>query len=662
MPNVSASDTETESQSDKHTVEEQVVVTGRKEDSAEPIEIFMDAESLSGIPGVQDDPIKAIAMLPGIATNNDFEGGFSVRGSRPIDNLYRVDFLDVGYLFHFGTGTVVDGDLLQSLRFYPAAYGPRYQSVIGGVIDAQTRSPNETRPSALVDINFIHGGLLVESPFGDRQRAYFSVRKSYYDLILEPYIEAINDSESDDFDIVQLPRFNDYRARYQVDIWDNFVVELLADGASDDASLLYHDETTEVIQDPVIGGIHRFELEYDRIGVVLSNEGSDRFSIKVGYGRNDTGFRARLGGAGSAETRVVDDSLRMEMRFQTISNVNLHVGGTVSDILVDYDVLLRDAGCTEFEHECRFSDASQLTTRDSLGLNQLKLFAQLSVPFLDKFEFLVGGGSFKDGYLNEREIVPRAGFVWNPSNRAKVSLGLGTYHQRPAFEYIEKVLGNPDLHFLAANHYAASVDLVFRVGWHLRIDYYEKHSWNLVTGNVDTRYDNDGEGTSRGLEFLLQGHFGPRWLAWMALSYSKSVRHDSESNTEFAFEYDQPIIASAVLKHQVADTHSVSGRLAYHTGAPYTPVLRGEPDLDNPDMYLPVYGEKNSLRLPSYLRLDVRWDWKPKRLKNTNIYIDVLNSTAHRNVSAFEYSRDYSMRTPVTQTPFFVSIGLKRSW
>ena len=56
----------------------------------------MDIETLDRIPGTQDDPIKAIITLPGVLTNNDFDTGVALRGTRPDDNRYYLDFLPTG--------------------------------------------------------------------------------------------------------------------------------------------------------------------------------------------------------------------------------------------------------------------------------------------------------------------------------------------------------------------------------------------------------------------------------------------------------------------------------------------------------------------------------------------------------------------------------------
>ena len=659
----SAEHQESEADASRAKADEELVVVGVPLEDQDPVGIHMDAETLAGIPGVNDDPLSALATLPGVAVNNDFEGGMAVRGGRPVDNAYRVDFLDVGYLFHFGTGSVVDGDLVEGFTFHAAGYGPRYQNVIGAVVDAETRDPAAQRPEAMVDVNLIHGGVLVEGPVTDNQRAYFSARGSYYDLVMEPFLDRINDSDTDDVDVVQLPRFWDFRGRYQIDVGSRSRVDILVDGAMDEAELLYHEESTETLQDPALAGAHRFALDYNRQGVVLSHDGAaEGWRAKIGLSRNETGFAARLGGAGDVDTRVVEDALRFEVQAPASGSHRLGWGLTTARGDVRYDVLLRDAGCTEFEVDCRFSDADPVAAADALVLRRLNAFLEDRWSFGDALKVSLGVAYGRDDYLGDSAIEPRVSVVWTPSPRSTVTLAAGDHHQLPAFEYIEEQLGNPDLDYLTAEHYVLSFRHRFRTGWLVRAETYRRRSQNLVTANSATRYDNRGLGTAKGTELLVQGHFGPRLVGWVALSYAESVRHDPDTGRTFDFAYDQPLIASVVAKFLLREHLSLSAKAWFHSGPPHTAILGSKSDPTNPDGHLPIYGEINGERLPSYFRFDVRADWTLDRWQDLRVYAEVLNATNHRNVSGYEYSADYSSRRAITQIPWFVSLGVRKRW
>ena len=668
---VAASDSEEEETEPLPEADEDMHVVGTRPVERGPLAIEMDAETLAGIPGVHDDPLSALVTLPGVAVNNDFEGGTSIRGARPVDNTYRVDFMQVGYLFHFGTGSVVDGDLVDGFSFHPAGYGARYQGVIGGAVDARTRDPLSDGGRALVDVNLIHGGVLAEGAPTDRQRTYFSTRASYYDLVLEPFLADINDSEPDDVDVVQLPRFRDYRGRYQIDAGESARLDVLIDGATDDVELLFHDQSTETLQDPALAGAHRFALDYHRQGIVYSRGRKDsEWRWQAGLARNVTGFSARLGGAGKADTVVTDSTVRLEATAPEGGSHRLAWGLTMSHLNIDYDVLLRDAGCTEFEVDCRFSDAAAVATTDEMPLRRLQAFFEdtMALPGSgEQLHLTAGVGYAWDDYLGEEHLDPRVRLTWKAGPASSLTFGAGRYHQLPAFEYIERELGNPGLSHLQADHFVLSFKHGFASGWLLRTDVYRKNSRNLVTANVATRYDNRGIGTAHGAELLVQGLFGPRLFGWVALSYSKSVREDRDTGERFDFAYDQPVIASVVAKFIASERISLSAKAWFHSGPPHTPILGGELDPDSPGDFLPRHGEINGERLPSYFRLDLRLDWDRRNTKgwlwrDSKVYFEVLNATSHRNVSGYEYAHDYASRRPITQIPLFVSVGMRKEW
>ncbi|MDP7595233.1 MAG: hypothetical protein QGI68_06650 [Pseudomonadales bacterium] len=341
---------------------EEIRVSGSRTDFRTPLSISLDTKQLEKIPGTQDDPLRAIVTLPGVAVNNDFEGGVAVRGSRPGDNRYFLDFLPVGYLFHLTGLSVVDGDLVSGFSLYPAGFGVEYQGVTGAVIDASTRDPASDGRHGVLDASILDAGVLFEVPVSESQRGIFSARASYYDLILGRVIEKINEDENEGVDIVQLPRYRDYRGRYQFDIGESSTLDLFVDAASDEVALLFEDTASAVALDPAVAGSHRFELQNDRQGAVFNRAGSTGQELQIGVGRIRTLVRGRFGGVGRFETDVVETTLRAANRFEELGRHMFKVGGSVSDLDVDYDIVIRDNGCTEFDVDCRFSDDEVVTT------------------------------------------------------------------------------------------------------------------------------------------------------------------------------------------------------------------------------------------------------------------------------------------------------------
>jgi hypothetical protein len=121
--------------------------------------------------------------LPGIAVVDDASSEPAVRGSRPSDNAYVVDFLPVGYLFHVGGfASVFNPDLIRRFDVYSAAWSPEYPNVVGAVFDLSLRSPRSDRIGGKVDISLLGANALVEGPIGDDKSFFFAARRSYFDL------------------------------------------------------------------------------------------------------------------------------------------------------------------------------------------------------------------------------------------------------------------------------------------------------------------------------------------------------------------------------------------------------------------------------------------------------------------------------------------------
>ena len=76
-------------------------------------------------------------------------------------------------------------------------------------------------------------------------------------------------------------------------------------------------------------------------------------------------------------------------------------------------------------------------------------------------------------------------------------------------------------------------------------------------------------------------------------------------------------------------------------------------------IFIPVYGEKNSERLPSYHRLDIRVSkifrfnsWK------LGIFLELLNTYNRKNILDYRYtSQDYSTKEPINQLPIIPYLG-----
>jgi len=645
-------------QSPDEDVIDEITVLGDRIAADPPFGFTLDPNALERMPGTQDDPIRAVVTLPGVLTNSDFDTGVALRGTRPGDNRYYLDFLPTGYLFHLTGLSVVDGDMLAQLQLLSAGFGVAYQGVIGGIIAANTRDPAADEAAGVIDISLIDAGVMAEGPLTDRQRAAASVRVSYYDLVVGDLVEKRQEEDEQGLDIIQLPRYTDYRARYQVDIGDRGKLDFLVDGATDDVEFNLDDDDPNAVLDPARAGNYRFDIAYARQGVVYSQP-HDNGQLRLGLGQIQTDISGEFGGVGKTENQVDETVFRLQNRT-AFSNHSFSFGMSVSAIDLKQDLVIRDNGCTEFDVDCLFSDEELETSRIGVNFVQGNVFIEDQFGLSNTLDLTVGLGYTGDDYLDQSALEPRARLDWSASEALSVSAGFGRYSQMPSFDYTDPNLGNPALSYLLADHYVLGVRAIVGYGYIASFNAFYKSIDDLVTSDPLIRYDNRGEGRAWGAEFLLRKGLG-KLSGWVSLTWSRSFRTDTNTGLTSPFEFDQPLSVSVVAKYDLSESVSLSGRVSYHSGPPVTPIFGGLPNPDRPDGFLPVYGELNSDRLPAYFRTDLRVDWNTG-WRNTALYFEVINATNHENVAAYEYSFDYSERKNVEQLPMFVSIGVKKRW
>ena len=114
--------------------------------------------------------------------------------------------------------------------------------------------------------------------------------------------------------------------------------------------------------------------------------------------------------------------------------------------------------------------------------------------------------------------------------------------------------------------------------------------------------DNAGAGRVYGLELLIRKELSERFFGWIAYTLSRSDRIDRPGEPRRLFDFDQTHNLTAVASYRFGNGWQLGGRYRITTGNPDTPVT-GSRYLANFDAYLPIYGDINSRRLPTFNQL-----------------------------------------------------------
>ncbi len=615
--------------------------------------LTISGEELRSIPGSSGDPMKAAQSLPGVATTDDSSGQPAVRGARPSDNLYYVDFLPIGYLFHLGGfASVFNADLIRKFDLATGAWSPEYGDAVGAIFDINLRNPRKDKIGGKLDFGLLGANVLVEGPLTENLSFFLSGRRSWFDLVAKT---GTDKAEGVTFSV---PVYNDSQGRLIWNANSDNRFRLDFSTASDKLEFSLAPGSKAGLRDPVLIGNSAQRQSYRTFAGTWESEFSKDFNNTVAIGQMSNRTSTRLGGAGLVDVQVTTNYIREQLRIQVSKDYSMIIGGSLNSREVDLNLDFKYPRCTEFDPNCDLSTAPRITSIQKTKQNLADIYLQNRWNLSPAFTLTGGLRLGRDSYIDRNYAEPRLGVEWNWSPSTQFSVGWGRHNQPPPAEESLRDIGNPKLEHLRSNHTVVGVTQKLQDGWSVRAEAYTKTFNGYAVSDPLLNYRNGASGTARGLELLVKkdgiGQLS-QLSGFLSLSMSKARRKNDLTGENFPFDFDQPVIASVVGQYKISDKWQVGTKWSFHTGSPYTPVTGTGfyPD----GRVRPIYGDINSQRVSNYHRLDLRVDYKYS--KNLTMYGELINAYARKNVAGYSYSPDYKTRETIYQLPTLPSFGVQ---
>ncbi|MDA7501648.1 TonB-dependent receptor [Chitinophagales bacterium] len=153
-----------------------------------------------------------------------------------------------------------------------------------------------------------------------------------------------------------------------------------------------------------------------------------------------------------------------------------------------------------------------------------------------------------------------------------------------------------------------------------------------------------GNGRAYGLELQLSKSVG-RLSGRMAYTYSRAFRTHPDLNNgkEYRATNDRPHEFSVLANYKLSDRSNLSFYWTSFSGSTFTAPIAF---FEFSNEVVPVYGERNNDRLPTYHRLDL--GIKHRLTKNTErkvqhwIQFSIYNAIAHKNSYVVKFNKQYS--------------------
>ena len=155
------------------------------------------------------------------------------------------------------------------------------------------------------------------------------------------------------------------------------------------------------------------------------------------------------------------------------------------------------------------------------------------------------------------------------------------------------------------------------------------------------------KGQAYGIELQAKKPIG-KLNGWVSYTFSRSLVCQDDKRVAaplndgdwYPAEYDKPHEVKAVLNYKFTERYSFSSNFNYATGRPTT-VPAGQYYDSYYQKYMPYYTDRNTYRIPDYMRLDLAFNIEPTHkltsFLHTSFSIGVYNALARKNAYSVYY-------------------------
>ena len=541
-----------------------------------------------------DDPMRAIQVLPGVATGDDFQAEFSVRGSAFRHVGVVLDGTPTQLLMHTlrnvndaGSIAMINTDVLGRAALFGGPHARPHGDWLGATLEFDVREGSRERPRGKLAVSGTSASAVFEGPLGRGRRGSWlvSLRKSYIDWLvrkLEPHVD-----NTIGFRDAQLKLTFDISARHQLQLFGvigdaayNEQQTGLANGIQNAesysglASLQWRYATPRVVFTERLSLLRNTYGTYGMVGQHLAGGVAD-----VTMWRSDLTMVLRRGWAFDAGTRFDwFDGSEAKRNYQATGNLSVRlrrdqateadpetVGGWSQMSWRGTNSGLVFGLRTADRSGIRGTAAPWLLAEHRFGKTHIRAGLGRSTQFVDP----ITASLSPDGFDAERATAFDLGF--------ERPLGRDTQLQITGFSRRE-------------------VNVLRRLG-EVRLD---PVTLSLVAATTFPSFSDSLTGATKGVDLLLSRRSVVGPSGWIGYTWSHTRYRDLATDEVFDGDFDQRHTLNVFVQQRLSHNLAVSGKLRIGSNFPIAGYFAGSP------ADLSLGSLRNQVRLPFYSRLDLR--------------------------------------------------------
>ncbi|MEZ5316135.1 MAG: TonB-dependent receptor [Vicinamibacterales bacterium] len=618
--------------------------------------------------GALQDVSRYVQALPGVVIGaNDFRNDIIVRGGSPLENLFVVDNVEIPNINAFanftsagGTVSLLDAGLIQDVTFLTGGYPAPFTNRVSSVLQVSQREGRRDGFHGQATLGFAGAGAILEGPVARGRGSWIvSLRRSFLDLV------------TDDIGVGGVPVLYTFNGKLVFDVTPRDRVWAVN-----------------------VSGVDRI-----RLGLApdtdLEEELAD-FDIRYRGRRSATGvnwqrlFSRGVGLLGVSHSVATVDSTVKDLVRDGVPPPEVPVdeviargpvvfreGSTEHETTVKYDLTIAagrlgkvQAGGAFKVFRLRYDTGAPLGNDSPYSLEpgvnpfaldrvftttQTGAYVQVTRDLTPRLNLTTGLRIDDYRLLGRTTWSPRAGVSYRLTDRVSWRASAGRYHQQPPFLFVTAFPSNASLAPIRADHLVTGLSVQLtddtRVGVEAYVKRYADYPVSsqfptLSLANVGDTFNvrevlfplvSAGSGRAEGVELIVENATAGRWFGQANLAIARA-RHAAADGVRRPGAYDYPVVLNLDGGVRPAAAWTVSARLAWLGGRPYTPYDEGLSAAAGRGIY--DLARVSARRAPDYFRLDLRAE---RRFRSEGrpfvVFAGVQNVTNRRNVAGYTWNR-----------------------
>ncbi len=629
------------------------------------------ADETRRAPGVQEDVVRSVSLLPGVGVTTGGRNDLIVRGGAPYENLFLIDGIEVPNINHFGsqgsTGgplSLVNVDFVERTDFAAGGFSAKYGDRTASLTSITLRDGESERISGELNLSATGFGAILEGPIGSHSSYLMSVRRSYLDLLFKYAGFSF------------IPSYVDFQLKTTTRIDAENSVSFLGIGAID---------RVEFVNDNP-------DDRYDN-SLILAPEQNQYFTgltwkrlirsglLTVTLGRTFTQFETVQTDSLDPPQTVFSDfstegenSLRTDLVLLLSPGTELNIGNVIRYASrLEYDI--------ELDGQFRTNPVGTplpLTKDTSFTALRNATYLQGSFQLTDALRATAGARINYYGFLDDAlRVAPRFGLRATLTPNLWLNLSAGQYYQAPSYIWLIGDSQNSSrLKPIRSDQIVLGLETELRPDTRLQLELFVKRyrdyparvlrpqavlaptGFESVTTDIPFGLEplsSEGTGRTLGAELFVQKRLSSIPVYGLLSLTVSRAEFTSLDGSERAGSYDGRFLGNLVMGWRPGRDWELSGKFRVATGLPSTPFIPSGPATGSLDFTR--YNE--GPRLPTFhaldLRIDRRWSFSSIQLET---YIDIQNTYGRANVTQYEWDFRQGRSEPNESLGVLPTIGV----